>query len=98
MKFRLPRRAGAGFITATSDAPLGVPRPVHASHPTLAAYPPLLPLVMSRRAEEFRYRTGFRKPTRKPSVWFNSAVKPAHSGATPLVPKAEIFCPKKRSE
>lgn len=30
--------------------PIGLPRPVHASHPTLAVNPPLLPFVISRNA------------------------------------------------
>ena len=37
MKLRLPRLAGAGFMTATSEAPLGPPNPVHASRAASAA-------------------------------------------------------------
>lgn len=38
-----------GFTTVPRPWPLGLPNPVHASHPARALYPPLFPDVISRR-------------------------------------------------
>jgi hypothetical protein len=60
--------------------------PVHGSQPAAAEYDPLLPLVVSRNAAGAPYSALCSGPTLWPTDCWTSAVSPAHSGATALVP------------
>jgi hypothetical protein len=52
--------------------PLGLPKPVVASHPGLALKEPLFPETISRKAVGFWYRAGLTNPTRDFPFWSNA--------------------------
>jgi len=80
-----------------SAPPFGLPRPVQASHPAVAAKSPLLPWVTSRSAAACAYRAGLMKPAYLPWMALMRVISAAHSGATALVPPITVSVPSIRT-
>src|ERR1700678_1627974 len=107
-----PRRDGPGGVLGaeplgllpttrySSDAsalPRGEPRPAQAFHPAVATKPSLLPCTMLVSAVGLAYSTGLISPHGRPLDWLINATRPAHSGATALVPPITRLSPSTRT-
>lgn len=53
--------------------------------------------MLSCRAEAFRYRWGLMNPARRAFAAVMRAMRPAHNGATALVPPMTVFWPSTRT-